>query len=348
MTTLRHNLFKFATKELSHSAFWAWVLESVDQANPEFKGPRELGRLLLERLGVPGEPTSLVVETERSLRGGAGRADIWVNVDDRHIVVIENKTSSIPGPAQLAKYQTALKGEVQDVHLCLLSTAFDEEIRSQNAALPCEFVGAEHILSMLEQVTHDHPLIQDYFAWLSDLVQSKERLRRWAFSQNNSEVAVALSTPEGQWALLRELKESITGDLRRGTNTGGHPWTQLWVIKPAQQADDTIFYRVDKAKSGYYLSVRQYQGTPRPNWDEKEVRRDRLREHWNRAASVSKVDLVFERPWNGGKKESEVARLLFKRNPVAKVLAQMPRLHREFLDQLGHTRATTKSKSSTR
>jgi len=331
-----HNFFRFATRELSHSAFWAWVLQAVDRSAPEFDGPKELGERLLETLDAPSSPSSIKVETERPLPANAGRADIWAEVGHTHVVVIENKMSAVPSPSQIERYQDALARESRILRLCLLSTAFDEEVRAEFELDPeCHFMSAENVLSMFDGVTQDHPLLRDYHEWLSGVLARRERNRRWVFSSNDEELVEALATREGQWELLKELTESMTGRQYRGTNRGGRPWTQYRFVEEGEDGPDAMFYRIDQSSRGYYLSVRQYQATPQPDWAAKKARRKLLRSVWKEAVAETQADLAFERPRNWGRKESEIAWLLFRRNPVATVIEQIPKIHEEFLYRLG-------------
>lgn len=336
MTHLRHNLFRFATRELSHSAFWAWVLQSVDQGQPDMGGPERLGKRLLARLGAPSSPNAIQVQTERTLPHKAGRADIWATVDQEHIVVIENKRSSIPKRSQIERYRQALASESRTLHLGILSTSFDDDFR---AALETEpgwhFVSAEDVLSMLNDCKpHDHPLIRDYDEWLRHVLTRREKNRKGVFSSRSEERVEALGTRVGQWELLGRLTKAMTGRMYRGTNTGGRPWTQFRFQEQGEDGSDALFYRVDRSVKGYYLSVRQYQSTPTPDWTTKKARLKALRDAWCQAVEEAGADLIFERPRNRGKKESEIAWLLFRRNAVSTVLEEFPKLHEVFLAQL--------------
>ena len=335
MTVPDHNFFRFATRELSHSAFWAWVLQAVGHGNSEFESPGLLGRRLLDRLGAPSSPTSIEVSTERTLPEKAGRADIWAAVDQEHVVIIENKRSSVPSRSQIDRYRNALARESRTLHICLLSTAFDADVRGEFEADPeCHFVPAEGLLSILDGIAHDHPVTRDYHVWLKHLVACRDRHRSWALSPKHEEFTKALATPEGQWALLGVLTGSMEGTPYRGMNAGGRPWTQFRFVDRAEEPPDTLFYRIDRSSRGYYLSVRQYQGSPKPDWGAKKARLYTLRAAWDQAVEEVDVGLIFERPRNRGRNESEIAWLLFHRNPVNTVIEELPRLHEAFLARI--------------
>jgi len=104
---LSRNIFTYAPKELSHSAFWAWVLDCTDAADNDLAGPRAVAHELLSALDVHevGEPVD--VDTEM-LFGKRCRADIRVQFSEGRQLLIECKRSAPVRAQQIERYREEL------------------------------------------------------------------------------------------------------------------------------------------------------------------------------------------------------------------------------------------------
>jgi hypothetical protein len=111
MPDLKHDIFRLAPRELSHSAFWGWVIQSAD--GPEsvisLEGPRTIARSLLEALKIRW-PRSVWVRTEAPLGKDVGRVDILVSASEGRdpILAIEHKVTAIPDAGQARRYKEGL------------------------------------------------------------------------------------------------------------------------------------------------------------------------------------------------------------------------------------------------
>ena len=95
------------------------------------------------------------------------------------------------------------------------------------------------------------------------------------------------------------------------------------------ETHDTIFYRIDRLKGGYYFAVRQYQKEPTEGKGE---RLKNLREWWSVAAEDSYLE--WSSPGGHGNKESTIAILFFEENPQESVAEELPAIHQKFLTSL--------------
>jgi hypothetical protein len=102
---MKPNLFAFATKELSQDAFIAWFLQWADpecrQHNPALHAvATEFVRRLIS---LQGSSPSQIIRIE------AGRQweniDIWAEVNDSHLIIIEDKVGTGQHSDQLARYR---------------------------------------------------------------------------------------------------------------------------------------------------------------------------------------------------------------------------------------------------
>jgi len=97
------NLFQFATKELSQDGFFAWFTSWADvqnaAINPKLhKAAQDFVRLLL------GKENVIPIKDIKTLRQ-RDKIDIWVEVNDSHLVIIEDKTHTGAHGKQLANYK---------------------------------------------------------------------------------------------------------------------------------------------------------------------------------------------------------------------------------------------------
>lgn len=258
----RFSLFRFAPHEMSHSAFWAWMLNSLNATDPKFLlGPRRIAGRFLGRVGVPLKaPINVTTErpTKTKLPAERGRFDLRLEDSEGIVLVIENKVTAIPGKNQLDRY---LRDLGPKAHLILLSTAFDLDVRSL-MPLEVQYVGPEDLLEIIRPDRDSDQIVHDYALWLDDLLEHRSKLQAHALSDNPEDFGEALKTPEGQWALMKALTTNMNGRLYRGSNLGGSPWTQFRFVEE-NKTRDALFYRIDNSKDGAYLSVRQYKKNPR-------------------------------------------------------------------------------------
>lgn len=325
---LRYNIFRFAKSELSHSAFWAWVLDCADASEGALGGPRKLARALLERLGVKEIRSPVEVRTEVKIAKGC-RIDIQLRCPGT-LLVIENKVSAIPSESQLQRYLVKL-AKTEQLKIAIISTAFDDDVRPQ---LSWTYLGADDLHGLVKPYAAGHQLIADYFRWLSVLTERRAERRRQAHSSDPGDLRKALRTAEGQWALMGTLTEKMRGTRHRGVNLDGSPWTQHSFVA-GQGHNDSLFYRIDVAKTEPYFALRQYQRVPSPSWEAKRQRREILRSLWKAALEETRAELKPAKPSPRGRKESEVATFEICTNPPESLGKWLPLVHDRFLAKLG-------------
>jgi len=332
MDSIRYNLFNLASYELSHSAFWGWILQCAEEeAASQHPGPHRVGCRFLEKAGLGKVASPVSVEREVRLPGLRDRLDIRFSDAKGHVLAVETKVSAIPDVDQANRYLLALGTAGR---LVLLSSAFDLDVRTR---LPrgCTYVGLEEMETLLGPDAGSHPLLSDYSAWLADRRGERVRLAELALSSDESCRSVALATPEGQWSLMKALGAALrsSGSYYRSKNLSGVPWTQLCFCEGDERKHDAIFYRVDRSARGDYLSVRQYQAEPFPSVAAKLARLETLRAWWTEACSRS-PSLAPQQPRPRGKKESEIGWFLLSQNVPSVLFRELPRVHRAFAAHL--------------
>jgi len=330
---LGNNLFRFAPRELSQSAFWAWVLNSLDPSHDEREDVRAVGEALLERVGAGVPRTSIEVETEHTW-GDAGRVDIHVDIDGEAEVVVEHKVTAPLRPHKLFAYQES--GD-ESVSFVLLSSSYDLWKRRTDDGYegfePWTLLDAEDLLDILPSTATSHPVVADYRAWLSDRVDEWKGLEEMALSEEPGERKEALKTVPGQWRFMERVTESFANDGRQYGTRGrasGSPYTQFRFVERGT-GRDALIYRIEKLSGGPVFRLRQYD--PRADWNDKKKRRDMLRECWNQCVEDAGA-LEWQRPSNRGKKNCNIASIDLRENSASELAEELKGVHSAFKEHL--------------
>ena len=103
----RPNIFDIATKELSQDAFITWLLQYSDD---KYKHVDELlnncGRTFIRQL-ILKQLKDFNVPIEKVKAGRQwNNIDVWVEVNDKYFIIIEDKTNTSHHSNQLQRYKT--------------------------------------------------------------------------------------------------------------------------------------------------------------------------------------------------------------------------------------------------
>jgi len=333
---IRYNLFNFAPSELSHSAFWAWVLQCLDADSiSELAGPQRVASRFVNRTG--GAASTLhfpvTVQTEVSYRKRKDRIDILVTDSSHTKIVIENKVKAIPSRSQLERYYATLKSKEENQYFVIMSTAFDNDVKG-SVPQPWKYLGIDDLIDLVKPDQDSHPLLSDYVSWLTYQRDDRMTLCRDALTDHPLKVQAALKKPEGQWELMRVLTSSIPGHQYRGTNLDGTPWTQFRFLTGDDATYDHLLLRIDSSSRGPYLSVKQYQKPPKPSRLHKQQRRDSLRKWWSEAVSQYSNGLIAGRPSSRGVYESEIGVFGIAENAPTMLQKELPEVLKAFTSRL--------------
>ena len=103
---MKPNIFEISTKELSQDAFITWLLQWADISNSEYDanlricGSEFISELIKKEMPEFNEPITTV---------RAGRQweniDVWAEVNDKYLIIIEDKTYTGQHSGQLARYR---------------------------------------------------------------------------------------------------------------------------------------------------------------------------------------------------------------------------------------------------
>ncbi len=354
LSELEQNIFHYATKELSHSALWAWVLSCANSEQDDRQDVRALAEEFLKHVGYSTPlPRVKSVETEVPSKDTKKiRFDILASFEDAPSLLIENKVDALPSMDQLRTYRKHLPNS----KCVLLHAGFDCVSRSYRWPKVREAgwkrVGIGEIVGLFEELDRSgiaikHSLLIDYQAWLKHRARCHAKRACQAKVDDFGQVITALKCPDGQYAFLDDLCKDLHGVMQMGTNLSGTPWTQFaffWLQEDHPKKNDfpdTLFYRIDRtSKRGFYFAVRQYLDFEKKNDSAKQrklERREHLRRCWEEAVRQSdKSSLKWGHPRNRGVYESEIGWLILDEvaNTPAALRKGLPQLHRAFLAQL--------------
>ena len=103
---MKPNFFHLATNELSQSAFWAWLLQWGDPQKKDYDAAlcacaQDFIRLLIGQ-EFPGQPP---VINKAIARCQYQNVDVWAEINDEFLIIIEDKTHTGEQGNQLERYR---------------------------------------------------------------------------------------------------------------------------------------------------------------------------------------------------------------------------------------------------
>lgn len=105
---MRPNIFRIATSELSQDAFLAWFMQWAEPQNKAEDADlcaraQDFVRLLIGK-AFPGQPPEInKVEVGRKAR--YQNIDVWAEINDEFLIIVEDKTHTGPSGNQLERYR---------------------------------------------------------------------------------------------------------------------------------------------------------------------------------------------------------------------------------------------------
>ncbi len=350
----RHNLFSFATSELSQDAFLCWLAALVDHDDPELQ---RLGRSFIAWLWELARGSKIEPELVRLRERPKTQ---WKKIDvtlDATIgeqafrFIIEDKTDTTQHGDQLKRYLEAARADGSDVVPIYFKTGY--HFGSDRAAREAHYAVVElrPWVEFLRAQRAQSDILEDYRSHVAHVLERREQSLELLFEPSGFE---GFKHDFVQYEFLGKLAaycpETVGGSaIHRGTNMGGSSWTQYrFGHSPAVLpggVDEVLFHRIDKrqdeeGETRYYLSTRQYapvKGTPAAA----AAKLTRLAEYqvaFSAAIEQAGPGLCFSRPTADfrGANESEVGILFFdeRTNSTTNVLELFPAVHRAFVARL--------------
>lgn len=361
------NLFDYATSELSQDAFLCWLLAWANQKdNSPLKNMAidfiKLMFDLHDKFFASDELKDIVIRQQYK------HIDVLLELifpKHRQYIIIEDKVHSGPHSNQLQRYMDSLQSEIKpedDIIGIYFKTGFIFDfdimaIKQLPSTYPYKMITRVQMLDLMEKYINDitSDIFHDYYYYLKTIDYTYQRmssiLESNLFKQN--ELEEVLQSREGQWILMKKIFTPLSSSehsFYNGLNPDGSPWTQIKFLSTNEinVLPDKLFYRIDKRKGGYYLSLRQYLNynhhhtikkfkpkTEEHILAEKRQRLKKLRDCFKLACiqqSENEGTLTAGKVSQRGKKESEIGVFFFNEdNPLEKFYNDIPVFHEKFI-----------------
>ncbi|WP_139904821.1 hypothetical protein [Clostridium thermarum] len=269
------NLFDFAGNDLSQDAFLCWALgwinirghQMCDFAFLLFENilqgsayNKQIAPLDIEKVEIKRKYKSLEVLVLAKLKDGRCLP-----------IIFEDKLDTILQDYHIQRYRQALEdgpNKYLEPIWIFYNTGYIFEPYSKIEKHKCIVFDKHKMLKILQAFENcEMPLLFcDYYDHLLKKVTYEEEvLSAYGKAVEASNINILNETLHidfAQWKLMKRLTtnldENFVKNLERGHNPNGSPWTIYHIRKYALKGNDQAFYRVDRNKEGYYLSLRQY------------------------------------------------------------------------------------------
>lgn len=268
------NFFHFATKEISHSSFWAWLIVQSGQSGntaATISG-------LLNAIFAPGDEwfkksANWKITREYGL-GKAGRIDVLAECKlENKIFAIENKIQSQSYLEQPERYKQAIgtRWPDADIKLAYVDTGFDFD--GVHSKIRSAFILADlkHLYTVWHEwggnKSHLPFLVKEYFGWVSLLYEKQKQIEETLCTHDANTLLDVLRQREAQYPFLewimRQLQKEESGlwesaSLKNVMNYG-KSCIQLWFHEREQPYWMALFFRMELRKKGsIHCSLRFY------------------------------------------------------------------------------------------
>lgn len=325
-----NNIFSYSPKELSTDAFLAWYVKELDKSDDG----RKLAASFFYSLGLCKSPSDEIRDIRVSRQEKNTDLIISYEVNEKENVkaLFENKIYTTTHSDQLERYASDFPDCQYYKYLKLGYVSFAE--RQQAEASGYEVIDVYQLKSALAN-SPSNMIVNQYKEFLDvQFIRVQDEIRNNLIKENKYEL---FERSEAQQYILSALHETLDQEIpdlylyfKYAANSGGAPWTQLYIAKRDNAYGDKgeyLFWRIDRRKEGFYLRLNQYSYIDRSYWPKKQKNLLYLREFVS--PLLEQHDLVSPPPSGRGIKESEVAIMYFAQNPLSKLTSLLPSLSKE-------------------
>lgn len=231
--TPRPNIFHYATKELSQDAVICWLIAWADTgaaSGPADEQLHQLGRRFLDALFDKWRdwPVEIGDAVSVKIHRQERNIDVLARINDRYVLLIEDKRDADVHDDQLQRYWDAVTGgktalgqvDPDDVYPIYFKTGnqarstADDISRHQGYAV----FDRGDFLAVLNGYAGDHPIVVDYRTYLQDLEDRTNSFVQWTPDSPRDDMLA--------WeGLYRQIEEDLAR--RRTPPTLGHVYHRL-------------------------------------------------------------------------------------------------------------------------
>ncbi len=271
-----NNIFNYAPKELVMDAFFAWLFEELKTDNlSKYKAD------FLDNLNIKGFSNSSVI---RKIEKQKFNTDLLITMDNDKKILFENKTTSTIHSNQLKVYKEKIPDCYKYIYMKLSFIDYKERLEAGDNGYTV--VGAEDIQKALFPFKNCCQIVEQYYDYIEENYIHKFKQIKYKVKNSDPKIYSKIDAQRFFLSLLHEKLEEKVEELKFNykANKGGNPWTQLTIIqKPKMYGEkkESIFWRIDKNKKGYYIRLTQYAKISKEYKKDKMKRLKKLRKIMN-------------------------------------------------------------------
>ena len=175
----RPNLFQIASSELSQDAFFAWLIQWANSANMQDDSAlcasgQDFIRFILNKGGKSNGISKIdkvivrkQVTVQDKPRKRKGIIDLWVEINDRFLIVVEDKTGSAEHSAQLDRYREVAEKYCaeKNMQLALIYLKTQDETKSKINVVTEKgfcFIGRKDLLDFFSTHSVENDIYKDF------------------------------------------------------------------------------------------------------------------------------------------------------------------------------------------
>jgi len=294
---ITHNIFDYATSELSQDAVICWILSFYNDKNNKL---HNLAKDLLSSF-IKLTPDDDVIEMEKQFY----KTDILIHLPKtKRVIIIEDKTYTSEHDEQISKYAEIISNDEHykecKLYVVYFKTGFyydnDKlvEYKYYNKFDNFKSIHGKDFLEILQKYKNIDATLDMYIEYLDNLI-------KWygphgKFDDTNQESFWDWNVSKeyiAQYNLMREifLEEKWNKDDENGLymvysgSSRGRPWTEMRIIN---ETDHRVFWRIDTDNKGPYLSLRYYNPYDKDNDEKREKHKTEYQRYFECAKEVTK------------------------------------------------------------
>lgn len=338
---IKKNLFQLGPKELSTSAFWAWLAYYVDDYGDDRQKRLYFSKLLLDDHEFNGKISKVRVWSEQSFKGG--RVDLLLEfyLDEKRIrILCENKTTSFTSQNQLSKYSKKFPKEEGFHHIYLKLDYIDSAELQLCSDFGFRPLDGRQLYDTLLMINFSHPIIKEYLVFLEEVfLYDYSDIEQERFYRNRfTNLEKARFQRFFMDKLLIELERVGREKYTLGYNSSkGKPYAKISFAKTPNAIgtkNEHLFWRMDRRAGAECIRLNQWSkiiGNAPALIKQKKNRRNALREL---AKEILKdfENLNAGKVNNRGINESEIVIFFLgpNRNTLTMLLEELPRFNHRF------------------
>ena len=320
---MQNNIFNYAPKELVMDAFFAWLFEELNTDSLSNYKVEFLKNLKIE--GFSDKSVISKIEKQKF------NTDLLITIDDKKIL-FENKTTSTIHSNQLKVYKEKISNCDKYIYMKLAFIDYKERLEANKYGYTV--VGAEDIKSALIPLKDCCQIVKQYYDYIEENYIHK--FQQIKDSVENSDYKI-YSELDAQRFFLSKLYEILEGKVEKlnfkyNSNNGGSPWTQLSIDQKPKiygEKAESIFWRIDKKKKGYYIKLTQYAKISKEYKKDKTKRLKKLRKIINNILK-NETNIKKSEVTDRGLYSSEIAIFYFSENKYENLFQTLKNISIEF------------------